>query len=144
MNQRFPIYRVVEVTARSLTCEKACNSMKSLLDYSEFGTKLLQFCQKIIKNGNFLGFFMIWRIGILYLPLHRTCGDTSLFVLKNGEVLPYPIKLGSLFGLLAISCQKKAANQRGKGFLSDYRLYLRNCSWGRKKSIHPWGRGRRI
>ena len=47
------------------------------------------------------------------------------------------------FGQLTISCQK-AANQRGKEFLFDYRLYLRKCSWGRKITIKmqiPLGAG---
>lgn len=102
---------------------------------------LRPFCQTFFKFLRFSTENCILRFGILCLPLHRTRGDASTFTNKNGEVHPYPRNKGSLFGLLAISCLEKAANQRRKGFLSDYRLYLRKCSWGRKKKQNPQGSG---
>ena len=130
-----------------LACEKAWNFMKSLLDNSWIWCKITTFLLDNYQKRLFFGLFYDledWDFILIFAPNPR---GHSFFCHQKRWGSSLPVKnLDLTFGQLTISCQK-AANQRGKEFLFDYRLYLRKCSWGRrntrKKQI-PLGAGKDV
>lgn len=72
----------------------------------------------------------------------------TFFLLSPKTVRFIPTRQEFGFNIWSIDHKlPKAANQRGKEFLFDYRLYLRKCSWGRKntrKKQIPLGAGKDV
>ena len=118
--------------------------MKSLLDNYCIWCKITTFLLDNYQKRLFFGLFYdleVWDFILIFAPNPR--GHSSICKPKTVRFIPTRLKLDLTFGQLTISCQK-AANQRGKEFLFDYRLYLRKCSWGRKITIKmqiPLGAG---